>query len=570
MKLKWEKRQPDRDTVSMLTRQLGLLPLTAKLLNNRAIYDLEEARGFLRPSFKDLPPPSLLKDIDAASLRIVAALEKKEEILVFGDYDVDGITATALLYRFLHNAGARVSYYIPNRITEGYGLKPMHITSCALSRKAKLIITVDCGSSSHEAVREARQHGIDVIITDHHVLPKELPEALAVVNPKRRDAAGLLDSLAGVGVAFYLVISLRMQLRQIGHWREKEEPNLKMFCDLVALGTVADVVPMVTTNRILTRAGLNVLHTSGNEGIRMLMEQCGIDKRYMDSMDIAFKLAPRLNAAGRLAHADAAMALLEADNPRDAAKHAGHLHALNRKRREMEQEILEEIDAHIDRNPFKTSSKIVLLYGQEWHVGILGIVASRLVNRFARPVVILTLEDNIARGSARSIPGIDLARLFAACSRHLMSHGGHAMAAGLQLHVDKIEAFRDDLEQKLETIMAQGMATPSLMIDTQMDFKEISRALIDELELLKPFGEKNPEPLFSAENVRVTNSKTLSGGHRRMTLQQAHGRSFQAIHFNPEPHVAILDFFEKIAFHLQLNRWNGQENIQLMIEDVMG
>ena len=307
MKRKWEIKQSDSNIASSLSRQLGLLPLTAKLLNNRSIRHLEDARRFLKPSFKDLPPPALLKDIDKAASRIVAAIENKENILVFGDYDVDGVTATFLMHRFLRHAGARVSYYIPHRITEGYGLKTSHVTTCALDRQVTLIITVDCGSANHDAVLEARRHGIDVIVTDHHELPDELPDALAVINPKRKDNTPGLDNLAGVGVAFYLIINVRMQLRKTGYWHRQKEPNLKLYCDLVALGTVADVAPMVKENRILTKAGLEVLQTNESSGIRTLMEQCSIDKRHVDAEDIAFKLAPRLNAAGRVAHADAAM-----------------------------------------------------------------------------------------------------------------------------------------------------------------------------------------------------------------------------------------------------------------------
>ena len=569
MKMKWEIRQPDRHAAAKLGRGLGLQPLTARLLNNRFIYRLEDAKRFLKPSFKDLPPPALLKDIEKASSRIVEAIENKEKILVFGDYDVDGITATTLLYRFLKNTGVSVSYYIPDRITEGYGLKKAHISSCALARSVTLIITVDCGSSSHEAVLEARQHDIDVIVTDHHALPDDLPKALAVINPKRKDNAAGLDNLAGVGVAFYLVINLRSKLREIGYWRQQKEPNLRSYCDLVALGTVADVMPMVNENRILTKAGLEVLQTSDNGGIQTLMDQCSIDKRYVDAMDIAFKLAPRLNAAGRVSHGDAAMDLLTAENPAVAARQAVHLDALNRKRREMEKKLLEKIDAHLVRHPSETASNIIVLHGRGWHMGILGIVASRLVNKFARPVIILTLEGDVAKGSARSVPGIDLAGLFAACSRHLMAYGGHAMAAGLQLHIDKIDAFRDALEEKTAKLTASGMAVPCLKIDETLAFSRISRDLINEMELLKPFGAKNPEPLFMAENVRVVSSQTLSGGHRRMTLSQADGPRLQAIHFNPTPRVAALDFFNKMAYRVQLNRWNGKEDIQLVVEDVM-
>ena len=270
---------------------------------------------------------------------------------------------------------------------------------------------MDCGSSSHAAILEARQHNIDVIVTDHHELPDDLPEAMAVINPKRNDSPAELDHLAGVGVAFYLIINVRLKLREIGYWQKQNEPNLKWYCDLVALGTVADVTPMVKENRILTRAGIEVLQTGDNGGLQMLMNQCGIDKRHVDTTDIAFKLAPRMNAAGRVSHADAAMALLTADNPADAARQAGLLDALNRRRREMEKALLDEIDAHLDRHPSISESNIIMLHGRGWHMGILGIVASRLVSRYARPAVILTLEGDVAKGSARSIPGIDLAGL---------------------------------------------------------------------------------------------------------------------------------------------------------------
>jgi len=569
MKQKWELRQPDRNTASSLSRQLGLKSLTAKLLNNRSIYHLEDAQRFLKPSLKDLPPPTVLEDMDTATSRIVTAIENKENILVFGDYDVDGITATTLLCRFLNDAGARVSFYIPDRITEGYGLKKTHITACALDRKVTLIITVDCGSSNHEAILAAQRHGIDVIVTDHHEMPDELPKAIAVINPKRKDNAAGLDNLAGVGVAFYLIINVRLELRKMGFWHAKKEPNLRSYCDLVALGTVADVTPMVRENRILTKAGLEVLQSTDNGSLQTLMAQCGIDKRYVDAMDIAFKLAPRLNAAGRVAHADAAMALLTADNPAAAARQADHLTALNQKRRKMEKILLQEIDACLDQDPSMSQTNIIMLHGRGWHMGILGIVASRLVDRFARPVVILTLEGNVAKGSARSIPGVDLSGLFNTCARHLTSFGGHAMAAGLQLPAHNIDAFRGALEENAAAMTSPGMAVPTLMIDDMLDFKLISRDLILEIDLLKPFGEKNPEPVFMAQNVQVMSSKTLSGGHRRMTLRQVDGPRFQAIQFNPAPQAAALDFFKKMAYRVQLNRWNGRENIQLVVEDIL-
>ncbi|MBW2176793.1 MAG: single-stranded-DNA-specific exonuclease RecJ [Deltaproteobacteria bacterium] len=569
MKMNWEFKQTDQNTVPELTRQLGFNPVISRLLNNRSIYTLDAVQRFLRPSFKHLRPPFHLKGVEKATARIISALRKKEKILVFGDYDVDGITATFLMYRFLRSAGAQISYYIPHRITEGYGLKPDHISPYAVSKNINLIITVDCGSASHDAVFEAQKHGIDIIVTDHHEPPAELPEALAVINPKQRDCSAGLEDLAGVGVAFYLIISLRLRLRKIGFWQDRQEPNLKALCDLVALGTVADMVPMLNENRILTRAGLDVLQTGGNTGIRMLMQQCGLERHPIDSEDISFKLAPRLNAAGRIEHADAAMALLAADSPAQAAPLAEHLHQLNLKRRTMEKNILAGIDAQLTRHPLEAMKKIILLCSPDWHVGILGIVASRLVNRYACPVVILALEGDVAKGSARSVPGINLAHLFSVCSEHLISHGGHAMAAGLQIRTENIESFRNALEKKVDSITDREKAKPVLLIDGELSFKDISRTLIDEMELLKPFGEKNPAPLFVANNVRVHASKLLSGGHRRMSLGQTDGPVLQAIHFNPKAHAATLNLFKKIAYRLQLNRWNGQENIQLVIEDIL-
>ncbi|MCG6908736.1 MAG: single-stranded-DNA-specific exonuclease RecJ [Deltaproteobacteria bacterium] len=568
-KKKWQWRKPATDTSEQLVRSLGCHPVIARLLNNRSVFTSDDALRFLEPSLSHLRPPHHLLDIEKAAARIIAAVDKKENILIFGDYDVDGITATTLLYRFLDSIGARVSYLIPHRINEGYGLKPVHVSLHAVSRKISLIITVDCGTSDHDAVAEANRRGIDVIVTDHHEPPDELPPALAIVNPKRKECSAGMEFLAGVGVIFYLLIYLRMQLRERGYWRHGKEPNLKAVCDLVAVGTIADMVPLRHENRVLACTGLNTLQKRGNRGMRALMERCGVDRSHVGARDIAFRIAPRLNAAGRVDHADTAMALLSTGDNDEAILLAERLHELNKQRQSLEKAVIADIDRHLTDHPENLEGDIIVLCAGGWHLGILGIVASRMVNRYARPAVVLTQDGEVAKGSARSVPGIDLSRLLSACSGLLISHGGHAMAAGLQIAVGKIDAFRQALNQAVQDRTIGGKPAAILPIDGPLDFRKITRRLTRDLEMLKPFGEQNPPPLFVADHVRVLSSKIVGGGHRRMFLRQTRGPAFQAIHFNPPTETVGVDVFEKVAFQPQFNRWNGREEIQLLVKDVL-
>jgi len=567
----WNFIQTGQDTVDELTRQIGCHPVTAKLLNNRSVFNPKDANHFFYPLLQNLSPPFQLKDIDRAVTRIADALKEKQKILIFGDYDVDGVTSTFLLWQFLRSVNAEVVYYIPDRITEGYGLKPAHIDPYAVSKQIKLIITVDCGSMSHDAVSAAQKQSIDIIVTDHHEPPDTLPPAVALVNPKRSDSPRILRNLSGVGVAFYLVVCLRKKLRELGFWQNRPEPNLKSLCDLVALGTIADMVPLTGDNRILVQTGIEILRSGENEGVKALMRVCDIDTRHADSGDVMYQLAPRLNAAGRIEHADAAISLLTSKNADQADVSAQHLDNLNKRRREMEKNILMDIDRILDQYPQRAKGGVIVLSSPDWHVGILGIIASRLVNRFARPVVILAQEGDTAKGSARSVPGLDLYCLLSACSNHLITFGGHAMAAGIQIKVEQIDSFRQNLEQSVARITEHHPFSPELLIDCRLSFDNISPALMNEIENFKPFGEGNPEPLFMAENVRVKTSKILNGGHRRMSLSQAgsgNGRVFQAIQFNPDPGNVKTDFFNKIAYRLQWNRWNGRKNLQIVVEDV--
>jgi single-stranded-DNA-specific exonuclease len=570
MKRHWQILRPDPECVKKLSHSLKCHPVTAAVLINRRIISEKEAFDFLHISLKNIRSPFGLKDMDAAVSRIYAALAGNEKILVFGDYDVDGITATAILLDFLRSCGADVSYYIPHRIQEGYGLQVRHLTDCAHPNGIGLIITADCGSASAEAVVKARQIGIDVIITDHHNIPANIPTAVAVINPKRPDCSSGLDHLAGVGVAFALLICLRKYLRDRHFWHNRPEPNLKNLCDLVALGTIADMVPLTRENRIFSRTGLDLINSGCRSAIAALLEAAGIARHCADADDIAFRLAPRLNAAGRLQHASAAVDLLITEDADRARQMAESLTTLNQKRRELEKEIFDGIRAHLKKNPELLQRRTLVLWNSQWHEGVLGIVASRMVKKYYRPVVLFAVKGEIAKGSGRSIPEIDLYQRLSACKHALENFGGHSMAAGLSLKIENLKLFQQRFEEEVDQWSHPEDLMPKLHIDSELALSEISDRLIDELESLAPFGTGNPEPVFMARNVTVASSKIVGGNHRRMVLRQAFGSTgtqVSAIHFNVESPLLTQESFDQVAFRLRWNRWNGKKTAQLVFED---
>jgi single-stranded-DNA-specific exonuclease len=571
MKKEWIILRPDPCDVEKLSGILDCHPAIASILVNRKISCPEAASNFLNTSLSQLSSPFTLKDMDVAIHRIVAAITHNEKILIFGDYDVDGITATTILLEFFRSAGADVSYYIPHRITEGYGLQSSHITSYALAKKISLIITVDCGSGSHDAVTAANAAGIDIIITDHHMLPDTLPPALAVINPKRHDCPSGFEDLAGVGVAFYLLICLRKELRDQNFWKSRPEPNLKNICDLVALGTLADRVPLTHDNRILAKTGLDIMGSSPRPGIKALMELCGINKRKVDSDDVAFGLAPRINSAGRIDHASMVIELLTTQSMGHAAQIARSLDHMNQKRRRMEAEILAQIEDHLTMNPSLLQKNTLVLAHRDWHLGILGIVASRIMKKYFYPVVLISTADGIGKGSARSIPGVNLYDGLCACAGDLESFGGHAMAAGLKIKTEKIDRFESNFENFIHDITKPDDFISKVYIDYELGFDDISEGLMDEIESLNPFGAGNPEPVFMAGNITVVSSTIVGTRHRRMRLKQSGGKTdktFHAIHFNGNTGVPIKGGFDRIAFRLRWNRWNGGKTAQMVIEEV--
>ncbi len=583
MKKYWQLLQPDIDVVEKIRGELQCSPVIAAILVNRKIISKDNALRFLNPSFNNMRPPCSMKDMDAAVKRIYSAITDHEKILIFGDYDVDGITATTILFEFLHYTGADISYYIPHRTKEGYGLHTKHITDYAIPNKINLIITVDCGSSSNNAVKTASSSEIDVIITDHHEISDKPPDAVAVLNPKRHDCPSGFHSLAGVGVAFYLLICLRKHLRDNHFWQNRPEPNLKSLCDLVALGTVADMVPLVDENRILVKTGLEIINTGKRCGIKTLMEFSGIIRlrRTVDTEDVAFRLAPRLNAAGRIAHASTAVELMTTNNLETARQLAQSLNNMNIKRRNIEQKIIEDIFAYLKNNQHLLKNSSLVLSDNEsdniWHEGVLGIVAARMVKKYFRPVVLVAIKDDIGKGSARSIPGFNIYNGLMSCSDHLEAFGGHSMAAGLKIKAEHMDVFQKNFENTVQQMTTSDDFVQTISIDFELNFDDISDALINELETLKPFGAGNHEPLFTAKNVRVIDSKIVGKNHRRMLLNQSAaggtGNSFNAIHFNvdtnPPEYVGGQEHFDQIAFRLRWNHWNGKKTAQIVIEHVL-
>lgn len=564
--------QPDARAVEKIRNTLNCSPLIATILANRKIVSPTDVSRFFSPSLNNLRPPFSMKDMDIAVSRICSAIRNREKILIFGDYDADGITATTILLEFLNTAGADVSYYIPHRIKEGYSLQASHISNVAIPSRIRLIITVDCGSKSHDAVIAAQKSGIDVIITDHHTISGTPPPALAVINPKQQECSAGFDDLAGVGVAFYLMICLRKYLRDTGLWRDRPEPNLKQFCDLVALGTVADVVPLVNENRILSKAGLELIGSGESRlGIRALIKACGISGNAVGTEDIAFRLAPRLNASGRMGHAKTAVTLLTTDDAETAKQISQSLNQMNQKRQEIEKKMFEEILEYLAQNPSLTRGCTLVLARAGWHEGVLGIVASKIVEKYFRPVILISLKNGFGKGSGRSIPGVDLHAGLTACADDLEFFGGHAMAAGLKIRADHIGQFQKNFEKAIQDAAAPADFFQTLLIDAELNFNDISDGLVNDLESLAPFGEGNPEPIFISRNVKVLSSKMVGQNHRRMVLGQPTrgrtGRTLNAIHFNIDTAAPCYENLDQIAYRLQWNRWNGKKTMQIIIED---
>jgi len=564
-KKRWRVREPELALQKTLAASLNISTITSQLLINRGISDIQQAERFLSSTLSDIRSPLGMKGMKEGVERVQKALHNKEKIAIYGDYDVDGITSTSILLMFLKSAGAYVSYYIPERIAEGYGLNADAISGLA-ERGVTLLITVDCGISDHAELKLAKELGMDVVVTDHHEVPGDLPPAYAIINPKQSGCPFPFKNLAGVGVAFNFIIALRATLRDEGFWKEKEVPNLKEYLDLVALGTIADVVPLVDENRIFVKYGLMELTASTKPGIIALKEISGLNDVPINAGMVGYRLAPRINAAGRVGKGVDGVRLLTSESYDEAASIAKLLDDGNKERQGLEEVILREATGMVESGLISDRKSIVLA-SESWHPGVIGIVASRIAEKYYRPTVMIAIKDGVGKGSARSIHSFMLYEGLKECSHLLNEFGGHDYAAGLSINEENIEKFRDAFERVASNKLSDEDMVPEMDIDATMDLNDVTEGLVNELDNLAPFGEANPEPLLCSTGLGIADCKVVGNNHLKMRVKQ--GRTVRdAIGFgmgnlNLSPGINL-----DTAFIPQINLWNGGKSIQLKLKDV--
>lgn len=555
----WRPREADPAALDALTRS-GFPALLARLLANRGIDGEQGAKAYLSPVLSGLENPMLMKGMAEAVERLALARTRHERVCVHGDYDVDGVTASALLIGFFRAVGIDCFPYIPKRLTEGYGLSPQGVAAAAKGG-ATVLVTVDCGITSIDEGLLCRQSGIDLIVTDHHAPGERLPEALAVINPLQPGCPFPFKSLAGVGVAFHLLIALRARLRADNCFAASE-PDLKEYLDLVALGTVADVVPLLGPNRILVSYGLKQLTAGSRVGIAALKEVAGVTGE-VGCGAVGFRLAPRINAAGRLEDAALGLELLLTGDRARAREIAALLDDSNGERQALERATLEEARAMLEQGACRGRKSIVL--GSElWHPGVIGIVASRIVELFHRPVILFAFEGGTGRGSGRSISRFHLLDAIRGCGKHLLRFGGHSHAAGLSMAQEELDSFSLSFDEAAQALDDDAL-TPTLAYDLELLPGAVDESLVTELERMKPFGMGNPEPLFLMKGVRVEDCRVLKGGHLKLKVVHG-GRAFEAIAFG----LADKGGARRVDLVCSpgINVWNGKRSLQLTVKDL--
>ncbi|MDR2861610.1 MAG: single-stranded-DNA-specific exonuclease RecJ [Syntrophobacterales bacterium] len=550
---------------SIFAKELGIHPLLAKILVNRNFSTVEAARKFLNPSLQDLHNPFLMKDMQKGVDHLIKAVYQNQKIMVYGDYDADGVTSLVLLVKFLRDIHQKVDFYIPSRMDEGYGLNKTVIDQMKQDH-VNLIVTVDCGVSESDHIAYARNLGIDTIVLDHHEIPDAMPAAVAVINPKQADCTFPFKHLSAVGIVFNFLIALRSQLRKDGFWSNRPYPNLKQYLDIVALGTIGDIAPLVDENRIFAKFGLDLMTESPRIGIRALKEVSGIESQIIDSTRASFCLIPRINAAGRIASANDAVNLLLSEDIDEARMIAQRLDALNNKRRTMEKEILHEIIEMMNQDKSDQQHSIVFA-SDKWHPGVIGIVASRLVDRFCRPAVIISMKDGIGKGSGRSIRGFNIYQGLKECESLLLSYGGHRFAAGISIHENNIDEFTLLFGETARNEISEDSLVAETLIDTQCDLNDLSYNFLNEMNSMAPYGSKNPEPVLCIKSASIAAPSVVGNNHLRMRIHK-NGTSRNSIWFSKGQLIETLtDQIIDIAFTPQLNYWNGTADVQLKLID---
>ena len=561
----WNTRPHDEAAASTLENELKVSAVTARLLAMRGLIDPDDASRFMNPSLDQLYDPYKLAGLECAAERLMTAIASRERIAVHGDYDVDGITSTVILRRAIELLGGNVGHFIPERLTDGYGLQPGTIDRLH-AEGVKLIVSVDCGIRAPEAARRARDLGVDLIITDHHEPDAELPDACAVVNPKRHDCTYPDKNLAGVGVALKLVQAICGKAGKSA-W-------LPAFVKIAAIGTLADVVPLVGENRVIAKLGLQMLTKGPHKvGLRALFEAAGLTGKTIDSYHIGFMVAPRINAAGRMSTPDIATRLLLASDEgmaEEAKALAELLEAENTRRRQEDQDILAKAKKIVETDPEVGAHSVLVVAGDGWHRGVIGIVASKLVDTFYRPAIVLSIDGDITHGSCRSISGFDMLGCLESCAPIMKRFGGHKAAAGLQLETSRIKEFRLAVNKHADTVLGPDDLRPRLWLDGPLEFHDLNERVMSEFAALAPFGPGNPRPRFHTGPVAIVDGpRLLKERHLKMSVKQ-NGRLLRAIQWNAaDRETALLAKKDgvEIAYTVEENEYQGNKYVELRVDD---
>ena len=552
----WKIKEIDNAKVKEYTEKFKISEVAAKMLLAKDLTE-DKIDEYLNPSIDKLHDPYLLNDMDVLVDRIILAKTRNEKVAIYGDYDVDGITSITLIYTFLRDLGLDMVYYLPDRIEEGYGLNTEALKKLK-DEGVSLVITVDCGISAVSEVEYAKSIGLDVCITDHHECSDTLPNAISIVNPKRPDSTYPFNSLAGVGVTFKVLSAI---VKRLG----LDENEYLKYLDIAAVGTIADIVPLVGENRIITANGLELLAKTKNEGLKALMKVARIEK--VDSDNVSFGIAPRINASGRMADATVAVKMLLAENEMEAYKYAKVLDSQNTKRQEVEKGIYNEAIAQIEKEGLD-KKKTMVIAGEKWHQGVIGIVASKLTEKYLKPVILLAYDGETAKGSGRIPAGISLYDALSNCSDLLTTFGGHELAAGLTLETKNIGAFIEKFEQVI-TSMREEDFVRIIDIDTEITKKDITLNILDDINLLAPFGQKNKKPVFMYKNLKVTSVSTLKED-KHLKFRLSDGDFYvDAVFFgagNRRDEVTLGDKID-VAVNISLNEFQGRKSIQFLMSD---
>jgi single-stranded-DNA-specific exonuclease len=561
MQKRWTIPAADEAIVQSLQESLKIHPAICRMLVQRGIQGFEEARKFFRPQLADLHDPWLMKDMKKAVDRIVLAIEKKEKILVFGDYDVDGTTSVACMYTFLCKIHSSVEFYIPHRYREGYGISAAGIRH-AKENGYSLIVSLDCGIKSVDLITEAKELGIDFIVCDHHLPDIILPPAIAILNPKQVDCPYPYKELCGCGVGFKLICALADQLGL-------PEEMTHDYLDLVATAIAADIVPITGENRVLAFYGLKKANENPNMGIKALCFLSGATKELLIN-NLVFMIAPRVNAAGRMDDARKAVLMFVAASYEDALSYAEMLHSDNTDRKEADSSITDEALTLIRNNELTITQKSTVVFQPHWHKGVVGIVASRLIEHYYRPTIVLTSSGDYAAGSARSVPGFNLYEAIHACREYLLGYGGHFAAAGMTLALDKVDSFKIKFEEVVSATIQPHHLIPEIIVDAVIDFKDITPGFYKIINQMEPFGPGNMRPQFLVRGVMDTGySKIVKEEHLRFVLRKDN-LSFAGIGFGMAQHFALLQLKKPfdIVFKIEENEWNGQVSLQMRMVDL--